>query len=71
LNRECKSDWLFVIGYGGREKRSGIFKGERQRLAGCVTHLAGRLFNHGRAKNNAEFEDFVLFFVNSASGVDA
>jgi hypothetical protein len=71
LNRECKSDWLFVIGYGGREKRSGIFKGERQRLAGCVTHLAGRLLNHGRAKNNAEFEDSVLFFVNSASGVDA
>jgi hypothetical protein len=53
-----------VIGYGGRERRSGFFNGDRQ-------HLAGRLFNHGRAKNNAEFEDSVLFFVNSASGVDA
>jgi hypothetical protein len=49
LNRESKSYWLFVIGYWGRKRRSGFFNGERQRLAGCVTHLAGRLFNHGRA----------------------
>jgi hypothetical protein len=37
------------MGYWGGERRSGFFNGERQRLAGCVTHLAGHLSNHGRA----------------------
>ena len=37
------------MGYWGGERRSGFFDGERQRLAGCVTHLAGHLSNHGRA----------------------
>ncbi len=33
----------------GKIKRSRLFIGERQRLAGCVPHLAGHLFNLGRA----------------------
>ena len=37
------------MGYWGGERRSGFFNGERQRLAGCVSHLAGHLSNHGRA----------------------
>ena len=37
------------MGYWGGERRSGFFNGERQRLAGCVTHLAGHLSNNGRA----------------------
>jgi hypothetical protein len=37
------------MGYCGGERRSGFFNGERQRLAGCVSHLAGHLSNHGRA----------------------
>ena len=46
------------MGYWGRERRSGFFNGERQRLAGCVSHLAGHLFDHGRATRPRGAETF-------------
>jgi hypothetical protein len=46
------------MGYWGGERRSGFFEGERRRPAGSVTHLAGHLFDHGRATRPRGAETF-------------
>ena len=61
--RGAEEDELKVI--GGRGRRSGFFKGERQRLAGCVAHLAGHILLPGRAMRPRSAERVGLWNANS------